>query len=316
MLALLVAVTLQTACQPGADRTVSLGTLERDRIELVAESNEPITRVPVQEGDVVEIGATLIEQDASRAQVALARARADEAAARSALREAEAGPRQQQIAQARARLEASESAVQTARADLDRELALLRRRLTSQNRVDALQGAYDAAVARRAEAQAALDELLEGTRSEQVDQVRARHAAARARVQELEITLSRATTRAPVTGTVEALPFEIGERPPPAATVVVLLASGRVYARVHVSAPLRAQLPPQAPALVWMEGRSEPLPAHLRWIGAQAAYTPYFALNQHDRSRLSYLAEVDLEDPDDALPVGIPVEVTFPGTGQ
>ena len=46
-------------------------------------------------------------------------------------------------------------------------------------------------------------------------------------------------------------------------------------------------------------------------------FTPCFALNQHDRSRLSYLAEVELDvDDQQELPIGIPVEVTFPGLSE
>ena len=46
---------------------------------------------------------------------------------------------------------------------------------------------------------------------------------------------------------------------------------------------------------------------------ADAAFTPYFALSQHDRSRLSYVAEIDLTGEEtERLPVGIPVQVTFP----
>jgi HlyD family secretion protein len=131
-------------------------------------------------------------------------------------------------------------------------------------------------------------------------------------VQDLEITLERAAIKSPVRGIVESLPFELGERPPFGTTVVVVLASGRTYARVHVSEPLRAQLSPGSRAEIWLDARSAPLTGKLRWIAADAAFTPYFALNQHDRSRLSYLAEIDLDLNDDSLPIGIPVEVTFP----
>jgi HlyD family secretion protein len=309
----LACALLITGCVADYGTSASLGTLERDRIDLVAESDEPITRILVQEGDVVEVGEILIQQDTARAEVALARANADEAAARFALGEAEAGPRQQQISQGRARLEAAQSAVKTARLDLDRELALVEKQVTSQNRVDSLQGRYEEAVAREDEARAALDELLEGTRSETIDQARSRHAAALATVHDLEINLERASIRSPVDGIVESLPFELGERPPFGATVVVVLARGRTYARVHVSEPLRARLAPGAKAEIWLDGRDEPLSGTLRWIAAEAAFTPYFALNQHDRSRLSYLAEVDLDQDDDSLPIGIPVEVAFPG---
>ncbi len=294
----------------------SLGTLERDRIRIVADSGEPITRILVREGDVVEAGDVLVEQETTRIEISLNRARADQAAALSTLNKAEAGPRSQQISQARARLAAAESSVRTTRVELDRAMALVDRNLVSQNRLDQAQGSYDEAVANLAEARAALDELLEGTRSEEIDEARARYAAATAAVADLEFSLNRTRLRSPVVGLVESLPFNLGERPPIGATVAIVLDSGRAYARVHVSEPLRAQLSPGSSAEIWLDGSDAPMAGSLRWISAEAAFTPYFALNQHDRSRLSYLAEVDVDGENHSLPIGVPVEVTFPDIAE
>jgi len=50
----------------------------------------------------------------------------------------------------------------------------------------------------------------------------------------------------------------------------------------------------------------------VRKLSHDAAFTPYFALTQHDRGRLVYLAEVEVAGPAaDALPTGVPVEVRF-----
>ncbi len=289
----------------------ALGTLERDRIDLIAESNEPIARILVTEGEEVSVGDPLVITDTSRASIALKRAQAEELAARSALLEAESGPRQQQIEQARSRLRAADSITKTTRFELDRAQALVDRQLIARNNVDITQGKYEEALAKQAEINAALQELLAGTRTEEIDQARARHAAADATVENLQITLDRATLVAPVGGRIEALPFEIGERPPAGATVVSLLAQSPTYARIHVSASVRATLETGAPAEIAIDGVDQPLRGRLRWISAQAAFTPYFALNQHDRSHLSYAAEVDVVDSDTHLPIGIPVVVTF-----
>ena len=62
---------------------------------------------------------------------------------------------------------------------------------------------------------------------------------------------------------------------------------------------------------VRVDGVAEALEGRVRWVSADASFTPYFALTEHDRSRLSYLAEVDLEDARD-LPSGVPLQVDFP----
>ena len=52
----------------------------------------------------------------------------------------------------------------------------------------------------------------------------------------------------------------------------------------------------------------------MRYVSAEASFTPYYALTQKDRSRLSYLAEVTLDDARAArLPAGVPVQVHMPG---
>ncbi|MEE4380615.1 MAG: HlyD family efflux transporter periplasmic adaptor subunit [Pseudomonadales bacterium] len=299
-------------CGPsGVDYAV--GTLERERIELVAETAEPLLAFAVEEGDEVDAGALLLRQDPARARLQLARAEAELARAEAAFMEARHGPRSETVAQARARLEAAEAEVATVERELARASALLPEHFATEEQVDLLEGRRDAARARRDEARSALEELRAGTRSEVLAQQESARDAAAAAVAELALTLSRSELRAPVDAVVESLPLEPGERPQPGQTVVVLRATGRTFARIHVPEPLRAGLEPGAAAEVRVDGRSEPLEGRLRWISGEAAFTPYYALTQHDRSRLSYLAEVDLTGPGAAdLPVGVPVEVRFP----
>ena len=299
-------------CGDEADEYHALGTLERDRIELAADSDEPILRIAVREGQAVSPGDVLVVQDSTRSEAALLRARAEVESARAGLAEAEEGPRAEQIERARARLQATRSARQTLRLELDRQISLVERNFSSQNTVDLLQGRLEESEALEAEAQALLDELLEGTRDERIDLARGRYAAATALIEELNINLSRAETTSPVSGVVESLPFELGERPPRGAPVAILLAAEPTYARVFIPEPLRTRITSGTRAEVAIDGYERSFPAAVRWVSADAAFTPYFALTQHDRSRLTYVAEIDLTASDaHELPVGVPVQVRF-----
>jgi HlyD family secretion protein len=102
---------------------------------------------------------------------------------------------------------------------------------------------------------------------------------------------------APRSGIGDALPFEPGERPPPGAPRGGLVADGPPWARVHIPEPLRTRLRPGARARVRVDGYPEPFEGRLRSVSHEPAFTPYFALTQRDRSRLSYLAEVDVTSP-------------------
>jgi HlyD family secretion protein len=302
----------QMACDPFDDQPRAVGTLERDRIRLVSDSSEPILTIRVAEGDRVEIGEVLVEQSTERFVAQYDHAKALEQAAGAKLNEAEKGPRAQQIEQGRARLAAASSSVHTARLEVERTRSLVERNFFPQNRLDVLEGRLDEAIARHSEAQAALEELLEGTRSEEIDRARADYAAAKTGVTDLSITLDRATITAPLPGVIEALPYEVGERPHKGADLVIMRVDKPTYARVHIPETIRTRLSVGADAVVHIDGHASPYHARIRWISTEAAFTPFYALTQFDRSHLSYLAEIDLvESPD--LPVGIPVEVYFPG---
>ena len=301
---------LTTACDRD-DLEYAVGTIERYRIDVAADSPEPVLSLHVLEGDEVEAGEILLIQDPGKLEIALAQARAEEALARARLKEAEAGPRAQELEMARAQLASAIAVLTTAEHELARQQSLIERRYASESTVDVLQGEVDAAAARVEEIRARLDELREGTRSEQIDQARASFAASQARVADLEIDLERTRVRSPVDGVVESLPFRVGERPLRGQTVVSLLSLERTFARVHIPEPLRTRLVTGEKALVRVDGHDEEYAGRVRWISSEAAFTPYYALTQHDRSRLAYLAEIDLED-GVALPSGVPVEVRFP----
>jgi HlyD family secretion protein len=306
-------MTVLSACDDSASLAPAVGTLERVRVNLSVETNEPIVEKLVREGDHVTAGESLLRQDPERPTLQLERAQAELRQAEAVFAEAVAGPRAETIAQARARVQAAETVVRTSRLDLDRSRSLLERQLISDSVVDVAQGSYDQALAVRQEAVDALEELIKGTRSEEIAQAQSSLEAAEASLAEYELALKRATLRAPVDGIIEALPYEQGERPTPGTTVVALLADGRIYARVFIPQPLRGRLQPGARAALAVDGYDGAFPGRLRWIAADASFTPFYALTRYDRGRLSYLAEIDLTGAGiENLPVGIAVEARFP----
>jgi len=211
---------------------------------------------------------------------------------------------------ARAALAGSQARLEAAASEFDRIEALVRRALLPQAELDRQRGARDGAAAERDAARERLRELERGTRNEVLDQAQAALQRAEAQVAELELSRSRLDLRAPRAGVIEALPYESGERPPKGAPVVVMLAGGAPYARVFVPEPLRARVAPGTPVTVRLDGSDRDWQGRVRYVGAEAAFTPYYALNERDRSRLSYLAEVVLvEEEAGDLPTGMPVEV-------
>ncbi len=67
---------------------------------------------------------------------------------------------------------------------------------------------------------------------------------------------------------------------------------------------------PGAEFLLRMDGQVDSFPVRLRTISSKASFTPFFALTERDRSRLSYVAEFDLLDTKGKqLTAGTPVQL-------
>ena len=115
-----IAAILLTHCGESVHEPVAVGTLERDRIELIAEAQERVLDLAVREGDVVKKGDLLVKLDDSQMQARLARAASAQQGADARLRELVRGPRREHIAEAEARLAAAESTVVVSRQDLHR----------------------------------------------------------------------------------------------------------------------------------------------------------------------------------------------------
>jgi HlyD family secretion protein len=306
---ILLVVLPLTACERNGDAPL-VGTLERDRIEIVAEEAEPILSLDVREGDHVEKGQVLVKQETEVMAARIEQATAQLEQARQRLMELERGARKETIAEASARVAAARAASDRDRREYARSEELVKQRLISQSQLDQARAARNASVAAQREAEAGLSELLNGTRVEQVDQARAAAAAAESAKRELEITDSRLVLRATRAGVVDALPYKAGERPPRGTPVVVLLADTPAFARVYVPEPRRAFIKPRAKAQIFVDGVDQPLNGFVRWVATEAAFTPYYALTQRDRSRLAFLAEVEVTDARvRELPAGVPVEV-------
>jgi HlyD family secretion protein len=266
----------------------------------------------VHEGEDVPAGAVLLRQEAGTMQPRLDQARAALAEAERRLADAVAGPRRREIDEARADLDGAASQLDAERREFERVDSLVERGLLSASERDRALARRDGAQASRDQAQARLALLQEGTRPEQVRQAEAAVAGARAALAELETSAGRYAVHAPRAGRVEALPYKLGERPAAGAPVVVLLADGAPYARIYVPEPLRSQMTSGRVVTVAIDGIAARLAGKVRYVSAEAAFTPYYALTQKDRARLSYLAEITLDDPRAAaLPVGVPVQVTL-----
>ena len=305
-----------SACAPDSDKQRIVGQMESDRVEITAEFSEPIVERAIEEGASVAAGDLLIRQDLSRIDARIAQADAQLKQMQARRDELVRGPREEQIEALQASVDGARASLEFRQAEFERAQEVYDRDLASSEFRDRAQAARDDARANLERFEAQLDELLTGTTIEELRQAEAAVLQAEAALGALRIDRDRHSAVAPQDGVIDSLLFEVGERPGVGQPMAILLSGEQSHARVFVPVALRAGTAPGTRATVWVDGISEPFEGVVRWVSSEAAFTPYFALTEEDRGRLTFAAKVDIVGDADRIPDGIPVEVELHVAGS
>lgn len=307
----LAAALLLAACGQ-TETNVALGTLERDRITLSATAAEIIVAQPVAEGSRVEAGTLLVQLDTTLQEAAVARVQAEQAQLQANFEKLRNGFRSEDIDAAQARVDSAQSVLDESERDLARIEGLVTRKLVSEAERDRAQTQRDANAARLRDMQAQLELLRAGSRFEDLNAAEAQVLASSAQLVAERQKLSNLSVVATRAGTLDSLPWHVGERVNTGQQLAVLLADGAPYARVYIPETSRAAVAVGTQLQVHIDGVATAYAGTVRWISQDPAFTPYYALNSSERSRLVYLAEVQLPDSALDLPAGLPAQVDLP----
>ncbi len=306
---LLMLSLVLTACDAANEDSRVVGQLESDRIEIRSEFFEPIVEIAVAEGQSVSKGDLLLRQDDARITARIDETEAALAQSQARLDELIRGPRKEQIDAARAIVDGARRELNFRQTEYERAQKVYEQELSSEGRLDTAKAALDRAEATLDVEEARLQELLSGTTVEELAQAEQAVQQIESRLWSLQIDRDRHQPQAPVDGIVDSRLFEAGEQPAVGQPMLILLSGAQPYARIYVSESQRVHVRPGTQARIYVDGLTEPFDGSVRWISSEAAFTPYFALTEHDRGRLSFLAKVDILGARERLPDGVPVEV-------
>ena len=310
LLAIFIIVIL-TGCQEEVNNQ-ALGTLERDRVLLRATASEIITALPQHEGSRVVKGDLLVQFDTRKQLARVAFAEAEVNKAQAYLLKLTNGERPEDITSAQANVARTQAALIEANQSYKRSSSLLKQQLTSQAIQDSAKANKDKAQAELVVAEENLSKLIAGVRIEDINQAKAALDASIANLSLEEQTLDDLSVIATRSGRLDSLPFNLGERVPISAVIVAIQADNAPYARVYIPEPYMAKLTIGQQMKVRVDGIETAFTGTLRRLSKEPAFTPYYALNQQDRSRLVFLAEIDLGSDANNLPTGIPSQVDLP----
>lgn len=303
-------ITMLTACSP-IEKQKALGTLERDRVTFSATANEIIRALPIREGSMVQQGDILVFLDNKNQQARLAHAIAEQAKASAYLLKLTNGERPEDIAAAQARVVLTQAQLTKAQKNYQRKAELVTKKLISQSEKDTALAARDSARAELDSANEEFSKLTAGSRLEDIEQARASLAATQADVALEQQKLDELTIISTRDGVLDNLPYNLGERVPVNGIVAVVQASQVPYARVYVPANYRVNFIPGKQVEVFVDGVEQSFSGTVRWVANEPSFTPYYALTEEERSRLMYLAEVDLDEAASDLPSGLSAQVAL-----
>jgi len=352
-----------SARTPSNTLTLS-GTIEADEIHVGSKVGGRIEAVLVKEGQEIKQGEAIVrferfDLDAKRADAAaavaaaeanlqkmlnwsrpeeLAQAKAQAEAAWMTLEQARNGPRKQEIDSARGEVDAANADLEVARSTLARIERLVASGIQSRQDYDEAKAAYDRAKGRRESAQKKLEELLAGTRWEEVsraereynraaanlklvqhgarkediDTAKAQLERARATLQQIDKQLAELEVTAPADAFVEVLQVRPGDLINPNSAVATLVEIDRLWVRVYVPEPElgNVQLGKDV-SIVVDTFRGQSFRGRIEEIASRGEFTPRNVQTRDERSHQVFGVRVRLDNSSRKLRAGMAADVTI-----
>ncbi|MEM7579200.1 MAG: efflux RND transporter periplasmic adaptor subunit [Cyanobacteria bacterium P01_A01_bin.80] len=202
--------------------------------ELGFERGGKLVNVFVKEGDRVKSGQSIAKLDVSNLQMQKLQLEAQKAQAQARLDEFVAGPRQQDIAAARAAVDDIQQQLQLQKTKLKRRKYLYGQGAISREQLDEISFGENSLNARLRQSQSNLNELLAGTRTEQIAAQRAAVKQLEASISDLEINIAKSTIKAPFAGIVSARQIDEGTVVNTGQAVVRLVENTSPEARIGI----------------------------------------------------------------------------------
>jgi HlyD family secretion protein len=296
--ALILLAVCPTACRKETGPPSVSGTIETDEIHVASRYGGRVAGIFAWEGDVLTNGQLIAELEAPEL-----RAQRNQAAA--ALEELIAGPRTQELAAARGDWESLVADLELARLEARRSRELFADKTLSESERDRAESRAAALEKAVAASRSRYDLLVAGTRSERIDQARARLAELDSQLRELRVV-------APTNCVLEVLSVKIGDVLPPNREVATLILAGRLWVRVYVPQPwlgfVKVGQEVRAKVDAFPDREFE---GGVEQVGRVAEFTPRNV--QTPGERVKQVFGVKVRFTDDALRAGMSADVYFPG---
>ena len=310
---LLAAAVAAPACGRKEDPAVVRlnGRLEAPLVDLAPKVAGRVVEILVREGDRVKAGDLLVKLDLGETAIAVERDRQGVQSAAARLEDLRLGSRDAELRGAEQEIADRRAAVELAKPELERQQALLSKKVGTPRDVDVARATLERAQANLRMSEERLKLLREGFRKYQTEQARVDVDRARSVLKQSETVAKESEIRAPADGVVLHRMAEPGLLLGPGSPALTLAFANRLYVRTFVPETQMGRVRPGQTAEVTVDafpGRR--FPARVTEISPDAEFTPKPVETRRERVNLVYAAKVDLDGGwNEPLVPGQPAEV-------
>lgn len=288
---------------PGYDAVIAL-EVRRLGFELGGR----LLEVNVKDGERVTRGQKLGALDDTVARAERPVLEAQLARAEAQLDLARKGARGSDVRAAKAQLSAADAAIAALDTQLKRVTGLFDKNAIPKATLDDLMAKRDEAKASRDAISERLRTLEDGSRPEEVAQVRAARDAAKASLDALDARLGRYVLSAPFDGRVIDALAEPGEILSPGATLVLMTEPRTPIIELFVPIDELAAIALGDLVTVLADGDPTPYQGKVELISPTTEFTPRYLLTEEEKKNLVTRVRVRLDDPREQLRAGVPAK--------
>ncbi len=225
------------------DRTYTGMIVARRSSSLGFERSGKLELLTVDQGDRVQVGTPIAQLDTKNLKAQRQELLAERKQVNARLKELQAGSRSETIAAAQSTVNSLDSQLQLARSKSKRRQELYSSGAISREQLDEATTEVNTLQARINEAQSQLDELLTGTRPEQIEAQEALLQQLDAKLASLELEIEQSTLKAPFTGTIANRFVDEGTVVSAGESIFTLVEASALEAHIGVPVNIATQIP-------------------------------------------------------------------------
>lgn len=282
------------------------GVIETTDVVVSSKAAGTLMQLKVEEGDRVKVGDTLFVVDDADLQIQKDQLLAALDLTRAQYDLVKNGSRSEDITQAEEAVKIAKVSLATAEDDVKRYDELVRVGSIPEKTLTDAKSRYDAQARQVASAQANLDKLRNGSRSEDIHAGRAREDQASAQLAAIDKKIDDCHLLAPVGGVVTEKGVEQGEMVAVGTNVLTVSKTDSVKLKIYIPQDQlgRVKLGEQADVMI-DTFKDKHYRGHVTYISPNAEFTPKNVQTKDDRVKLVFEVEIMVPNPNGELKAGI-----------